>query len=361
MAVAVVCALFLLPATAAGGYYALLALAGRPSRPRPVVGPLPRLTVLVPAHNEQLGLPTALESVFAADYPPGRVRVLVVADNCTDQTAAVARRAGAEVLERNDPGRRGKGYAVATGLAHALTTGADAVLIVDADCAVDRSLLTRVGGELANGADAVQAAVVSRPDPGSPGGYVAAVGGAVDAAVAAGQDRLGLSVPLRGTGMAFGRALLARHPWSASGVTEDAEYSAVLRRAGVRVRFVADAAVRCAAPPRPADFAVQRRRWRAALRVPGGGATALVASKPLVLAHLLLTVVAVAAFAPHLLGWAGGLVAVTAAVYGRAIASVGLPRPGVFVRSVGLVGRLGLVALGGFWERDVEWHRTPRS
>ena len=76
-----------------------------PARPSPD-GPRPSCAVLVPAHDEEAGLPATLAALWpqleAGD------RLLVVADNCTDRTAAVARAAGAEVLERRDPDRRGK-------------------------------------------------------------------------------------------------------------------------------------------------------------------------------------------------------------------------------------------------------------
>jgi 1,2-diacylglycerol 3-beta-glucosyltransferase len=362
MAATAVCGLFLLPATAAVGYYLLLTLLGRfPRRAAPPAN-RPRLTVLIPAHDEQAGLPATLASVFAAEYPADRFRVLVVADNCADDTAGVARRCGAEVVERIDATRRSKGHAVAFGLTHALADRPDAVLVLDADCTIDPHLLNRVGAELAQGmnaADAVQAAVVSQSDSTSPGGYVAAVGAAIDHAVAAGRDRLGLGVPLRGTGMAFRRELLERHPWAVESVTEDAEYADLLRRNGVRVRYVPDAEVSCRAPDRLGDFLTQRRRWRAALRTSGW--SMLTASKPLVLSHLLLTVAATAAFAPHLLAWVGGLVALTGVLYGRAVLEVGVPRIGLLTRSIGVVARLGVLTIGGFWEREHEWHRTPRS
>jgi len=359
MAAIVVCGLFLLPATATACYYAALTLIGRlPRRVRTANPPLPALTVLIPAHNEQTGLPTTLASVFAADYPADRLRVLVIADNCTDDTAAVARRAGADVRERHDPNHRGKGSALAFGLNH--LASADAVLILDADCTIDPQLLMRVGDRLTD-SEAVQVAVVSRADTTNPGGYVAAVGAAIDHGVAAGADRLGWGVPLRGTGMAFRRSLLNRCPWTTSGITEDAEYAARLDQAGVRVRLIPDAAVRCHAPDQLGDFLNQRKRWRAALHVPQSRLRSLTTSKPLVLAHLMLAVAVTAAVTPQYLGWAGVTLALTLGVYAQGIACVGRPRIGLFARSIGVTARLGWLTLGGFWQREREWHCTPRS
>jgi 1,2-diacylglycerol 3-beta-glucosyltransferase len=361
MLAVLVFALFLAPATAIVWYSALLTLIGR--LPLPAVLPArswPRLTVLIPAHNEQLDLPETLASVFAADYPAQQLRIIVIADNCTDDTFAVAHAAGVSVLERTDVERRGKGHAVAAGIELVLNSNTETVLILDADCAIDRNLLKRVGEELMH-AEAVQTAVISYQDTRTPGGYVAAVGSEIDHGVASGADRLGRGVPLRGTGMGFRCSLLKRCNWTSTGVTEDAEYTAELERSGVRVALVADAAVRCRAPNRYNEFLLQRRRWRSALRVSGGRLQNLLASKPLVLAHLLLTVAMTAALVPSWLGWACLLVVLMAAVYIRAMVVVGLPKIGLLAESIGVTVRLGWLTLGGYWQREREWQRTPRN
>ena len=94
----------------------------------------PRCAVLVPAHNESTGLLPTLDDISAqlgaAD------RLLVIADNCTDDTASVAATAGAFVVVRNEPDRKGKGYALACGLYHLRDDPPDVVIVVDADCRV---------------------------------------------------------------------------------------------------------------------------------------------------------------------------------------------------------------------------------
>src|ERR1700722_11300717 len=91
-----------------------------------------RIAVLVPAHNESTGLLPTLADIKAQMYAPDRL--LVVADNCEDDTAAVAAAAGAEVLSRNDPDKRGKGYALALGLRHLCAGPPHIVIVIDADC-----------------------------------------------------------------------------------------------------------------------------------------------------------------------------------------------------------------------------------
>jgi cellulose synthase/poly-beta-1,6-N-acetylglucosamine synthase-like glycosyltransferase len=348
----------LAPATAAVLYFIALTVAGLfPRRPRPRATPTHTFAVLIPARDEEAGLPAALRALAAQDYPAHLVRVVVVADNCSDRTAAVAREYGAEVVVRDDPARPGKGHAVAAGLGRVLADDPDVVLMLDADGTLNPAALRELDAAFAAGADAVQTAVrFGNPDAG-PGAYAAAVGAAADDAIAAGRGRLGLSVPLRGMGMAFRADVLRRVRWAAFGVAEDAEYGRQLRRAGVRVGYCGGAVVTTAAPDRPADLLRQRVRWRAALRVGGGWG-----SKPLGLAGLALA--AAIGLSAGSVWWPVGLVLLTAAVYGRATAEVGLTgrRMGLLVLSAGVTARLGWVAAGG-WLRPTpsEWTRTPRA
>ena len=95
----------------------------------------PKLAVLVPAHNEGSCIRATLETVI----PQLQVadRVVVVADNCSDDTATIARAAGATVIERQDPERMGKGYALDFGLQFIETDPPDVLVLVDADCRVE--------------------------------------------------------------------------------------------------------------------------------------------------------------------------------------------------------------------------------
>jgi cellulose synthase/poly-beta-1,6-N-acetylglucosamine synthase-like glycosyltransferase len=347
-----VCLIFLLPATAACLYYLVPTAVGLRGKHATRRRGKPRhsFAVLIPAHDEQTTLPATLRSVARLDYPPDKLRVVVVADNCTDRTAEVAAAAGVGHLVRSDPDRRGKGYAIAFGLERVLKEKPDAVVILDADCELNPEALRAIDGALSAGADAVQAAVRSRNANGTTG-YVAAVGSAIDRAVAAGFDRLGLSVPLRGTGMAFRRSALERVPWEAFGPVEDMEYADRLWAAGVHVRFAGGAVVSCDAPA--AGLWTQRRRWRSAVR------GRLVRSKPLVLGHLAVTAaVAAGSGLTFAVVWAAVLVALSAGIYLRAVVEVGwsvrlLVAPGIVVR-------LGWLTLGGLFGRPTTWVRTPR-
>ena len=119
----------------------LVSIGRRDPRLPVLPGPRPPLAVLVPAHNESAHLAPTLANL-QAQLAPGD-RLLVVADNCDDDTAECARRAGAEVVERHDRSRRGKGYALAHGVAHLSRCPPGMVLVVDADCQLSPGALER--------------------------------------------------------------------------------------------------------------------------------------------------------------------------------------------------------------------------
>jgi Glycosyltransferase like family 2 len=248
------------------GYSNLLLLAGRRSRreDRRAAGSPPTLAFLVPAHDEEATIAPTLEALAAVDYPGDRLRTLVIADNCTDRTAALARSLGAAVLEREDSDRRGKGYALALGISTLLADSAppDAVVVIDADCRVTPDLPTSLARELESGARAVQAPyVVANPCASRYSALRYAAFTAVNRARPLGRTRLGLSAGLLGTGMAFSRELLTERPWNAFGLAEDAEYHLSLVEAGERVVFAAGGAVESAMPTTFETASSQQARW----------------------------------------------------------------------------------------------------
>ncbi len=114
--------------------------------------------VIICARNEEGVIGNLLKSLKKQDYI-GEHHVFVVADNCTDDTAKAAEREGATVFVRNDPGRRGKGYALEYGINHILRGYEgkyDAMCVFDADNLVSRDFLTEMNSALCSGADAAQ-------------------------------------------------------------------------------------------------------------------------------------------------------------------------------------------------------------
>jgi cellulose synthase/poly-beta-1,6-N-acetylglucosamine synthase-like glycosyltransferase len=241
----------------------LLAAAALPVRRRPDADTRLRFLVLIPAHDEEAILPRTLEALAAQEYPAELVEVVVVADNCSDGTAAVAREAGIAVLERDDPARPGKGRALGWALSQTRRPF-DAVLILDADCLPSPNLLVSSAAWLADGADATQSDNLVSNVGDSP---TAALRGAAFSLVSRvrlrGKDRLGLSCGLLGTGMAFSHEVVRTQPWNGETLAEDFDYHLALVDAGRRVRFVPDASVASPMPTTDAASLVQQRRWEA--------------------------------------------------------------------------------------------------
>jgi cellulose synthase/poly-beta-1,6-N-acetylglucosamine synthase-like glycosyltransferase len=265
-----------LPVLACATYLVALALAARPAAVAPrgeARAPRLRFDLVVPAHDEAAGIGATLASLRALDYPADRVRILVVADNCTDATARVAAEAGALVIERRDPLRRGKGYALARGFARVEADAiADVVVVIDADTLASPNLLRAFARRFEAGASAVQASYGVRDPGASWRSRLMVIALAVFHGVRSlGRERLGLSVGLRGNGMGFTRSALRRVPADAYSVVEDVEYGIKLAEAGYRVGYVPEAHVLGDMAPRGAAAATQRRRWE-------GGRAALAAA-----------------------------------------------------------------------------------
>jgi hypothetical protein len=248
------------------GYLLTLLCAAALGRRRPAARPGDplRFAVLIPAHDEESGIAGTLASLDALDYPRDRHEAAVIADNCTDGTAAIARAAGATVYERRNLMLRGKGYALAWGIERLFADRpeVEAVAVLDADCRVSPNLLRAMDARLRAGARAVQVSdMVSNPEEGWAAALRWAGFALINAVRGRGKDTLRLSAGLNGTGMGFRRALLEAHPWNAFSVTEDAEYHAGLVMAGERVAFAPEAAVISAMPASLAGATTQHQRW----------------------------------------------------------------------------------------------------
>jgi glycosyltransferase involved in cell wall biosynthesis len=101
-----------------------------------------RVAVLIPAHNEGAGITPTIEDI-KQQLRPGD-RIVVVADNCFDDTAAIATSLGAEVSTRNDPTRIGRGYALDWGIDHLTADPPAIVIVIDADCRITAGTIDRL-------------------------------------------------------------------------------------------------------------------------------------------------------------------------------------------------------------------------
>ena len=168
-----------------------------------------------------------------------RPELIVVADNCMDETAIEAQTAGANVLVRSDSARRGKSFALDFALTHlsAREQTPDAVIFVDADSTVSATFYDAIAGRLHRGADVVQVHyAVSESD--APLVRLRSLAFAlVHWARPLGAARLGLGGSLKGNGMAF-RWAVVRDGFAGTGITEDAAATLALARRGIAIRRV---------------------------------------------------------------------------------------------------------------------------
>jgi len=224
---------------------------------------LPRLLLLVTAHNEELLIDSCVRSLIALDYPPARFSVVVIADNCTDRTADLARAASARCLERHDVEHPGKPRAVAWALKQLPLGAYDAVVIVDADAVVDAQFATA----LAAAAPLTHKAVQPYNDVRNPAeSAVTRLAAVFSTARYRGSFvlkwRAGVNVPLS-AGMCIGTAILTEHGWDAFSIGEDWEWYAILTALGIRIDYAPGAHLYAQEAKSLAQSAAQRQRWTA--------------------------------------------------------------------------------------------------
>ncbi len=225
--------------------------------------PTTRFVIMIPAHNEERLLPDLLTNLNQLDYPRELYTVHVVADNCTDRTAAIAKAHGAIVHERFDQTLRGKGYALEWLLQQIWDRNEphDAVVILDADSVVSTNFLRVMDARLARGERVIQAYYAVRQPEGAWSAGIRAVALIVLHYLRPlGRMALGGSTGLKGNGMVFAADILRRHRWTAS-LTEDIEYHMRLILAGERAMFAPDAIVWAEMPDSLRTAQTQNERW----------------------------------------------------------------------------------------------------
>lgn len=221
--------------------------------------------ILIPAHNEEAILATLLESLSSLEYPEELYAVYVVADNCTDRTAEIARKAGCvHVYERFHEEKRGKGYALQWLLSKLEEdhVAYDAYVVLDADSIVEPTFLLAMARERAEGALALQASNTVLNTTDSPSTILRWIALTLMNHVRPlGRNGLGCSSTLTGNGMCLSRELLLRYPWQAFALAEDYQYYLTLIEHGERVRYVPEAVVRSEMPTTFTQMRTQDVRW----------------------------------------------------------------------------------------------------
>jgi cellulose synthase/poly-beta-1,6-N-acetylglucosamine synthase-like glycosyltransferase len=233
-----------------------------------------RVAVVIPAHNEETGITSCIASLLSAAHNGFEVDVYVIADHCTDATAAVSQAAGARVIQREDPLERGKGHGLNDAFTRLAPAGYNCFLVVDADTVVAPDFLLKAAGALRGGAEAVQVRYTARH------GEQTTRTRLMDFALSAfnwvrprGRERMGLSVGILGNGFGLRAETLQAVPYLAASLVEDLEYHLALVRAGKRVHFIEGGGVFGEMPVRGKGVKTQRARWEGGrlhiLKLPG--------------------------------------------------------------------------------------------
>jgi cellulose synthase/poly-beta-1,6-N-acetylglucosamine synthase-like glycosyltransferase len=220
-----------------------------------------RVAVLVPAHNESKGLLPTLADIRTQLLPGDRL--LVVADNCSDDTAALASAAGAEVIERHDPARLAKGYALDFGVCHLAADPPDIVIVIDADCRLAKDAIDWLATSCAiTGRPAQALYLMTAPDESAINYRVAEFAWRVKNWLRPlGLRVRGLPCQLMGTGMAFPWDVIRSADLASGWIVEDLKLGLELALAGHPPLFCPSAHVTSVFPSSVAGAASQRRRW----------------------------------------------------------------------------------------------------
>lgn len=259
----VILTLLAIPALVSCSYLLVLTLlSARPAIPPRSSGQL-RFDIVVPAHNEAAGIQSTVRSLKDIHWDKERVRIHVIADNCTDETAQLAADAGALVWERQHAQLRGKGYALAYAFEKCLSEGwSDAVVVVDADSSVSANLLEGFSTRIESGEHAIQAHYgIRNPMKSWRTQLVTVAMGAFHIVRSRARERLGLSAGIRGNGWCVTAAALRAVPYQAYSLTEDLEYGLRLGFEGIRVAYADEASSNGDMVSSSAIASRQRQRW----------------------------------------------------------------------------------------------------
>jgi cellulose synthase/poly-beta-1,6-N-acetylglucosamine synthase-like glycosyltransferase len=216
--------------------------------------------IVVPAHNEEAAIGSRLGPLV--DAASGLARILVVADNCTDGTAATARRLGVDVIERVDRDRRGKGYALDFARQHLRSNSPDVVLIVDADCVIDSESVQRLIACCVEHRRPCQAVNLLYPvREGSPAVQLSTFAFFIKNVIRQrALQRIAGRVHLLGTGMALPWLVFGSAELATADIVEDLKMGVELAEAGHAPMLVEGATI-WSEPETERNTLSQRRRW----------------------------------------------------------------------------------------------------
>ncbi len=220
--------------------------------------------LIVSAHNEEQVIGNLIENLHMLDYPKELYDVYVIADNCTDNTANIARAQKALVYERTNNVEKGKGYALEWMFEKIfkMDKNYDAVVIFDADNLVHPMFLREMNNSLCSGEKVIQGFLdCKNPDDTWVSSTFSICFWIVDHVWHLAKYNVGLSSVLGGTGMCISTEVLKKHGWGATCLTEDMEFTMKALLQGVPTAWAHDAIVYDEKPLTFKQSWNQRKRW----------------------------------------------------------------------------------------------------
>ena len=223
-----------------------------------------KFMAIIPAHNEEAVIKNLVESLVEQDYPKDLYDIYVIADNCTDATAEIAKKAGAIVYKRFDEEHKTKGHALNWFLKQKIEENADydALCVFDADNIVDKEFLRNMNKKLCQGEEVVQGYrdIKNPTDSWISAGY-AIFYWMMHRFYHLARYNLGLSPLLNGTGFMVKFDLLKPDGWQTITLTEDIEFSLINIAQGRKLGWAVDAIVYDEQPTTFKQSWSQRSRW----------------------------------------------------------------------------------------------------
>lgn len=223
-----------------------------------------KFMAIIPAHNEEAVIGNLLESLKNQEYPKDLYDIYVIADNCTDNTAKIARDAGAIVYERFDSTNKTKGYALQWFLDQKIKENADydAFFVFDSDNIVDKNFIKAMNKKLCQGEDVVQGYrdIKNPSDSWVTAGY-AIFYWMMHRFYHLARYNLGLSPLLNGTGFMVRFDVIKPDGWDTETLTEDIEFSLKRIIKGKKLGWATDAIVYDEQPVGFRQSWIQRTRW----------------------------------------------------------------------------------------------------
>ena len=223
-----------------------------------------KFMAIIPAHNEAAVIANLIESLKAQNYPEELLDIYVIADNCTDNTAEIARNAGAIVYERFDATKKTKGYAMQWFLKQKIEENADydAFCVFDADNVAMPDFIKNMNKKLCQGEEVVQGYrdIKNPTDNWISAGY-ALFYWTMHRFYHLARYNVGLSPLLNGTGFMVKFDVIKPDGWNTQTLTEDIEFSLINMCQGRKLGWATDAVVY---DEQPTDFKQswsQRMRW----------------------------------------------------------------------------------------------------